>query len=64
MGIMRRVVYQIQGDHQISVAQTHLSNLKSQFFVSRDLVERVKRTPPRQAGMDRCCDQPGILSAL
>jgi hypothetical protein len=56
------VIPVIPGWHQFFVAQNHLSDLKYQFFVIRDLVERVKTSLPRQAEMDRCGEQPGIGS--
>lgn len=46
---MRRVDPRISWSHQFFVAETHLLDLKYQFFVIRDLVERVKTSLPQQA---------------
>jgi hypothetical protein len=43
---MRRVDQGIPDRHQFFIAETNLSNLKYQFFVTRDLVARVKRSRP------------------
>lgn len=61
---------EISDRHQFFVAQSHLSNLEYQFFVIRDLVDRVKHSLPGglewtvavcHPGSGRQCDSAAIV---